>query len=599
MKKAIIIFSIALGIFNSTKQSFAGSIRDSLCTPYPSKEAVALYRYLLDMKGKKILSGQMWAPFGGDELNYIKSITGKQPAIRGADFIAQGDNPNEVQYMKDWWNGGGIPTIMWHWGAPTKGEGYESSKMRISIDSCFIPGTPQYIDFWSELKVKADLLVQLRDAHIPVLWRPYHELNGGWFWWSMGGPERFKKLWTTMFKYFVKDRGLNNLIWVLCYDGTPDAAWYPGDQYVDIAGADAYNVGSSIQLPMYNGVKTITGDTFPIAYHECGVPPDPDACLSQGAMWSWWMEWHTNFIHSLDTVYLKYLYNHELIVTLNEVPNIMALYGWNKDSCSATKIVPMLEIDGGLMQQKNIVKLGTGSSVKYSPIAADSGTWRWSGCGLSDTSRQQTVNMVNPCVSMVTFKNYCGATSTQTFNLIDCAPTAITPLTQIDNGPWRQTSYASIYPGSSVKFNTIVPDMGSWQWKGCGISDTSKIQSFIPDSSCTITATYINECGNTSSKQFKVILYTYPDKIPTATDILDAKIFPDPCTDVLNIEIQQLSANKRYYINIYTVEGLLVKKDVSDLNHFSINTSQLAPSLYFMKIVGANFGILKKFIKIK
>ena len=301
--------------------------QQTLCTPKPSKEAVALYKYLLDMKGKKILSGQMWSPWGIDEIKYLLDNTGKLPALKGMDFIDQKDNENEVRYAIEWWKAGGIPTIMWHWGAPGIGEGYENSKKPIDIDKCFQEGTPEYKSFWLELKNKADLLEKTRDANVPIIWRPYHELNGNWFWWGKQGPEKFKKLWITMYNYFVKDRGLNNLIWVLCYTGQPDAAWYPGDQYVDIAGADTYKTGDGPQMTMYNKVKEITKDKFPIAYHECGIPPNPDQCLSQGGMWSWWMEWHTSWLEGVDKTYLKYVYNHDLVITRDEVPDIMAKYG--------------------------------------------------------------------------------------------------------------------------------------------------------------------------------------------------------------------------------------------------------------------------------
>ena len=43
-------------------------------------------------------------------------------------------------------------------------------------------------------------------------------------------------------------------------------------------------------------------------------------------MWSWWMEWHTNFVQSVDKEYLKYIYNHDLIITKDEVPDIMKKY---------------------------------------------------------------------------------------------------------------------------------------------------------------------------------------------------------------------------------------------------------------------------------
>jgi Glycosyl hydrolase family 26 len=229
--------------FTGLTLSLQAQKADTLCTPGASKEAKALFRYLNDMYGKKILSGQMWASWGYDELKYIKELTGKQPAIRGMDFINNRENEAETQRAIDWWKTGGIPTIMWHWGAPGIGEGYENSKKAVHIDSIFIAGTPQYKSFWYQLEKKADLLEKIRNANVPVLWRPFHELNGNWFWWGKQGPENFKKLWITIYDYLVNKRKINNLIWVLCYTGKPDVAWYPGKAYVDIAGADTYNVG--------------------------------------------------------------------------------------------------------------------------------------------------------------------------------------------------------------------------------------------------------------------------------------------------------------------------------------------------------------------
>ncbi|HEX8350141.1 MAG TPA: glycosyl hydrolase [Hymenobacter sp.] len=305
----------------------AAQRRQQLSNPKATKEAKALYAYINDMYGKKMLSGQMWASWGIDELKYIQDSTGKQPALRGMDFIDRRQNQAEVQRAIDWWKTGGIPTVMWHWGAPSVGQGYENSKKPVSIDSIFIKDTPQYKAFWAELEEKGDLLEQLNKANVPVLWRPFHELNGNWFWWGKQGPEKFKRLWITMYDYYTKKRKLNNLIWVLCYTGKPDAAWYPGDQYVDIAGADTYSRDNAPQAPMYQAMQTIVADRMPITYHECGIPPDPDACLKQGTMWSWWMEWHTSHLQKLDPKYLRYLYGHELVITKDEVPDIMKMYG--------------------------------------------------------------------------------------------------------------------------------------------------------------------------------------------------------------------------------------------------------------------------------
>jgi beta-mannanase len=177
-----------------------------------SKEAVALYAYINDMFGKKILSGQMYSGWGFDEFNYIKEVTGKSPAIKGLDFIQDKLNDTVTQEAIDWWRSGGIVTIMWHMGAPGIGEGYENSKKEIDIDKCFQEGTVEYKVFWDELRKKGDLLEKLKQANVPVLWRPFHELNGNWFWWGKQGAGKFKKLWRAMYDYYVNKRKLNNLI---------------------------------------------------------------------------------------------------------------------------------------------------------------------------------------------------------------------------------------------------------------------------------------------------------------------------------------------------------------------------------------------------
>ncbi len=86
-------------------------------------------------------------------------------------------------------------------------------------------------------------------------------------------------------------------------------------------------MGDTPQADMYRKVTAITEGDLPVAYHECGTPPNPDKCITEGAIWSWWMEWHTGHLKKVDTIYLKYVYNHELVITLDEVQDIMTLYG--------------------------------------------------------------------------------------------------------------------------------------------------------------------------------------------------------------------------------------------------------------------------------
>jgi hypothetical protein len=294
--------------------------------PNASPEAVALLNYLYDIKGKKSLSGQMWSQFGTfDEVEKIHEITGKYPALKGQDLITESDNRVEIINLIDWWRSGGIPTLMWHWGAPSKGEGYPQSKLKISIDSCFIDGTPQNVAMWKDLKRIGDWLTILRDANVPILWRPMHELGGKWFWYSLEDGEHFKRLWITMYNYFTNERKLNNLIWVFCHYDFPDASFDPGKQYYDFAGADTYK-RDRVLKDMYNDVGKIHGFDAPIVFHECGTVPDPDEYFKE-APFLWWMLWHTSMVTSQQPERLKRIYSHDLIITKDELPDIMKVYG--------------------------------------------------------------------------------------------------------------------------------------------------------------------------------------------------------------------------------------------------------------------------------
>lgn len=291
-----------------------------LSNPKASPEARRLFKELISYhRAGKILSGQMWAPWGRfDEVERIHELTGRYPAVRGHDLIHERSNAREIKLLIDWYRRGGIPTLMWHWGAPTKGEGYEQSKMTIDVKQCFVDGTPENKAMWDDLKRIGKWLKQLHEAKVPVLWRPMHEFDGRWFWYGKGTGEDFAKLWRTMYDYYTHEMGLNNLIWVLPHSGEFKAEYNPGREYYDIAGADTYDNNTLERL--YHSVEAEHGkDNILIPLHECGKLPDPDECREKGMMWSWWMLWHTNFVSDHDKAELKRIYNHEMILTLDEL----------------------------------------------------------------------------------------------------------------------------------------------------------------------------------------------------------------------------------------------------------------------------------------
>ena len=197
------------------------------------ESAREVYRYLQEAYGTVCLTGQMESTWMGSpdyELDYIEENTGKLPAIRGLDFM-NNDFGGVIQRAKQWWELGGIPTICWHTGADFASGYTESLEDNINWEEAFVPGSDTYNALLEGMDRAVPYLQKLEDDGVPVLWRPFHELDGGWFWWSKGGADNFVKLWQLMYSRYTDYWELDNLIWVYGYSGNGDDMddWYPGD----------------------------------------------------------------------------------------------------------------------------------------------------------------------------------------------------------------------------------------------------------------------------------------------------------------------------------------------------------------------------------
>ncbi len=290
------------------------------------ESAKVVYDYLQEIYGTACLTGQMESTWMGSpdyEMNYIENNTGKLPAIRGLDFM-HNDFTGVTKRSQEWWEKGGIPTICWHTGADFA-SGYDESKAdNINWDEAFVPGSDTYNDLIQGMDRAVPYLQQLEDAGVPILWRPFHELDGGWFWWSKGGSDNFVKLWQLMYSRYTDYWGLDNLIWVYGYSGNGGdmAAWYPGDNYVDLVGADSYTDGPNTNL--YEECVSITPEGMPIVFHECGTIPTEEELTSTETDWLFFMTWHTTWLtdtkegNTLED--LNAIYNSDYFITLDELP---------------------------------------------------------------------------------------------------------------------------------------------------------------------------------------------------------------------------------------------------------------------------------------
>lgn len=298
-----------------------------LSTPRPMREAVRLYEYLCHLDGK-CLTGQMeshWCMTTEHEIHYLTTMTGRMPAIRGLDFI-DNDFLGVVQRSIDWWARGGIVTICWHTG-PDFSSGYPASKDNdIDWETCFTPGTKAHDALIAGMDRAVPYLRRLERAGVPVLWRPFHELDGGWFWWGRGGTDNFIRLWRMMHDRYTNLHGLTNLIWVLGFSGEPGdyAPWYPGDDVVDVLGADTYTPGAAGDL--YARCKALAPEGMPLAFHECGTIPTRAQLEEANAPWAWFMTWHTQWLTSPEfnsRENLLAVYRDPSFVTLDRLPGFM------------------------------------------------------------------------------------------------------------------------------------------------------------------------------------------------------------------------------------------------------------------------------------
>ena len=326
-------------------------VEPTLVNPNADENTKRLYKFLCDIYGKYSLAGQ-YADEGraSSEYEKITAKTGKTFAVLGLDMgnYSLGSKAHEaesktVEYAYDWYkNAGGIVQLCWHWTTPedyavNAGDqpwysSFYKEGSKLDLDKIMNgEDDAAYQLLMDDIDNMASELARLRDAGVPVLWRPLHEAAGGWFWWGNCEPESYKKLWNVMYDKMTNEHNLTNLIWV--WNGQ-DPAWYPGDETVDINGWDIYagNHVDSSQSGRFDDMATNYGTkTKLIALTENGCVMDPDKVFNDNARWLFWGTWSDPFTMKLGVVIndeyttvelLTKAYNHERVLTLDELPDL-------------------------------------------------------------------------------------------------------------------------------------------------------------------------------------------------------------------------------------------------------------------------------------
>jgi mannan endo-1,4-beta-mannosidase len=335
-----------------------------------TKETKLLMKYLTEVYGKHIISGQQEIYGGGNngnselEFDWIHDLSGKYPAIRGFDLMnynpLYGWEDGTTNRMIDWVNNrGGIATASWHINVPKnfttyqpgqfvdwKDATYKPTDTNFNTANAVVPGTKEYQYVKSTIEDLAEQLLILQNNNVPVIFRPYHEAegNGGlngegaWFWWAKAGAEVYKKLWDMLYTELTETYGLHNLIWTYnSYVYSTSPAWYPGDGQVDLVGYDKYNTiynrydglsgvpnEDAITSIFYQLVDLTDGKKM-VAMTENDTVPSLQNLTDEKSGWLYFCPWYGE--HLMSTAFnfpatLKTLYQSDYVITLDELPDL-------------------------------------------------------------------------------------------------------------------------------------------------------------------------------------------------------------------------------------------------------------------------------------
>ncbi len=307
-----------------------------------TKEARAVLEYLESIRGKGIITGLHTLTMEQEELKFIEKETGKLPALCGFELLSYSPNINwascdevclkelrenqgTLQRAYEWAEKGGLVTFTWHWYSPIGGvdKAFYARNTEYDASKVLEEGTEERKAFYHDLDVMAEYLQGFADKHIPILWRPFHEAEGDWFWWGAKGMDVARKLYRLMFQYYTEEKHLDNLIWVW---NNPRPEGYVGDEYCDVVTSDHYppaHQHTSMKSALDN-LKKVTANK-PYAIGEIGVIPDVEAVEKEQADWLWFMMWSGVFVleeaYNTVEVYRKqFCANYS--ITLDKLPKL-------------------------------------------------------------------------------------------------------------------------------------------------------------------------------------------------------------------------------------------------------------------------------------
>ncbi|KQB99809.1 glycoside hydrolase family 26 protein [Pedobacter sp. Hv1] len=285
----------------------------SLSDPLATKETVALYKNLHKLSKQYTLFGHQDDLAYGVNWKYvagksdIKDVVNDYPAIYGWDMgrieLGSAKNIDGVpfnqmrKYIQEAYKKGAAITLSWHFDNPlTGGSSWDTTKNSVAA---ILPGGAKHQLYSSWLDKAAQFMQSLKGSKneaIPILFRPFHELTGNWFWWgkNTSTPAELKQAWQFTINYLRNKKQLHNLIIVYnTNDFNTEHEFlerYPGDDLVDVVSFDLYQFEQKDKQKFINAVrhqstiltKVAKEKNKLAAFAETGFEAIPDA--------TWWTE---------------------------------------------------------------------------------------------------------------------------------------------------------------------------------------------------------------------------------------------------------------------------------------------------------------------
>lgn len=239
----------------------------------------------------------------------VRDVCSDYPAILGWDIggieLGNSENLDLIPFdlirrlIVEHYERGGVSTISWHANNPvTGGDSWDISDHGV-VDAILEGGTRSEL-FREWLRRAGDFLESLRTSDgtpVPVIFRPWHEHTGSWFWWgdAFRTPDRYKQLWHMTIDYLRSERGLDNLVTAYSpgsgIDREKYMETYPGDDCVDLLGIDIYHMNAEQGLREYRDGLDLSLGLLEDLGRELGKPV---AVTETGAesvpMERWWTD---------------------------------------------------------------------------------------------------------------------------------------------------------------------------------------------------------------------------------------------------------------------------------------------------------------------